>query len=122
MVETGFPAIRLCHFLPYTSPDGGIRVFSHRHIPCFRVLCKHPVSGSGVAGILLHASSNAVSLALLPEMLPAPTPDQMTLSGLVLLGLQLLIALLVLISTRGRLSYSLGHRPGARAIPEGEFH
>ena len=61
--------------------------------------------GSGVAGILLHASSNAVSLALIPNLLPAPTPDQMAISGLLLLGLFLLSSVLILIFTRGRLSY-----------------
>jgi membrane protease YdiL (CAAX protease family) len=61
--------------------------------------------GSGIVGILLHASSNAVSLALIPNLLPAPTPDQMALSGLILLGLLLLLAVLLLVFTRGRLSY-----------------
>ena len=60
--------------------------------------------GSGVAGILLHASSNAVSLALIPNLLPAPTPDQMAVSGLLLLALFLLSSVLILIFTRGRLS------------------
>lgn len=61
--------------------------------------------GSGIVGILLHASSNAVSLALIPRLLPAPTPDQRALSGLFLLGLLLLSAILILIFTHGRLSY-----------------
>lgn len=61
--------------------------------------------GSGIAGILLHASSNAVSLALIPNLLPAPTPDQMAVSGLLLLALFLLSSVLLLIFTRGRLSY-----------------
>ena len=61
--------------------------------------------GSGIAGILLHASSNAVSLALIPNLLPAPTPDQMAVSGLLLLVLFLLSSMLILIFTRGRLSY-----------------
>jgi uncharacterized protein len=61
--------------------------------------------GSGIAGILLHASSNAVSLALIPNLLPTPTPDQLALSGLILLGLMLLSSVLILIFTRGRLSY-----------------
>jgi len=61
--------------------------------------------GSGVAAILLHASSNAVSLALIPALLPAPTPDQLAFSGLLLLGLSFLAALLITIFTRGRLSY-----------------
>lgn len=61
--------------------------------------------GSGIAGILLHASSNAVSLALIPNLFPAPTPDQMALSGLFLLGFLLLSSVLILIFTRGRLSY-----------------
>ena len=61
--------------------------------------------GSGIVAILLHASSNAVSLALIPNLLPAPTPDQMAVSGLLLLGLLFLSAVLILIFTRGRLSY-----------------
>ncbi len=60
---------------------------------------------SGIVGVLLHASSNAVSLALIPNLLPAPTPDQMALSGLILLGLQFIIAILLIVFTRGRLSY-----------------
>ena len=61
--------------------------------------------GSGIAGILLHASSNAVSLALIPNLFPAPTPNQMAVSGLLLLALFLLLSMLILIFTRGRLSY-----------------
>ena len=61
--------------------------------------------GSGIVGILLHASSNAVSLALIPNLLPAPTLDQMALSGLILLGLLLLLAVLLLVFTRGRRSH-----------------
>jgi uncharacterized protein len=62
--------------------------------------------GSGIAGILLHASSNAVSVALIPLLLPplaaGQTDDH---SGPVLLGLLLLSAALILILTRGQLSY-----------------
>lgn len=61
--------------------------------------------GSGIAAILLHASSNAVSLALIPSLLPTPTPDQMAVSILILIGLLFLSAVLILIFTRGRLSY-----------------
>ena len=61
--------------------------------------------GSGIAAILLHASSNAVSLALIPLLLPAPTPDQMATSGLILLGASLMLAILILIFTHGGLSY-----------------
>lgn len=61
--------------------------------------------GSGIAGILLHASSNAVSLALIPNLLPAPSPDQMALSGLLLLGFMLLLSVVLLLFTRGQLSY-----------------
>jgi membrane protease YdiL (CAAX protease family) len=61
--------------------------------------------GSGIAAILLHASSNAVSLALIPHLLPAPTPNQMAISSLLLLGFLFLLAILILIFTRGRLSY-----------------
>jgi hypothetical protein len=60
---------------------------------------------SGVSGILLHASSNAVSLALIPGLVRAPTPEQMALSGLILFGLLFLCAIPVLAFTRGRLSY-----------------
>jgi uncharacterized protein len=61
--------------------------------------------GSGVAAILLHASSNAVSLALITSLLPAPSPDQMATSSLLLLGLLFLFAVLALIFTRGNLGY-----------------
>jgi uncharacterized protein len=61
--------------------------------------------GSGAAGILLHASSNAVSLALIPNLLPVPSPDQLAVSGLLLLGFMLLLSVVLLLSTRGRLSY-----------------
>jgi uncharacterized protein len=61
--------------------------------------------GSGIAGILLHASSNAVSLALIPNLLPMPTPDQMAISGLLLLGFMFLLSAVLLLFTRGQLSY-----------------
>ena len=62
--------------------------------------------GSGIAGVLLHASSNAVSIGLIPLMLPAPQPNQIDdLSGPILLGLLLLSAVLILVFTHGRLSY-----------------
>jgi uncharacterized protein len=61
--------------------------------------------GSGIVGVLLHASSNAVSLALIVNLLPAPSPDQMAISSMFLLGLFFLFAVLILIFTRGRLSY-----------------
>ena len=61
--------------------------------------------GSGIAGILLHASSNAVSLALIPNLLPVPTPDQMAVSGLLLLGFMFLLSVVLLLFTRARLSY-----------------
>ena len=63
------------------------------------------INGSGIAAILLHASSNAVSLALIPNLLPAPTPNQMASSGLVLLGFLFFFAVLILGFTHGRLSY-----------------
>jgi hypothetical protein len=61
--------------------------------------------GSGIPGILLHASSNAVSLVLIPGLLPAPTPDQIAISGLLLLGFLFLLSVVLLLSTRGQLSY-----------------
>ncbi len=61
--------------------------------------------GSAVIAILLHASSNAVSLALIPQLLPAPTPDQLAQSGLILLGLLLVTAIVLVVVTRGRLGY-----------------
>lgn len=61
--------------------------------------------GSGIAGILLHASSNAVSLALFPDLLPTPTPDQMAISGLLLLSLMFFLSVVIFLSTRGQLSY-----------------
>lgn len=63
--------------------------------------------GSGIAGILFHASSNAVSLTLIPGLLPAPTADQMAMSGLLPLGSLFLLAVLVLLFTRGRLASEL---------------
>jgi membrane protease YdiL (CAAX protease family) len=62
-------------------------------------------NGSGISGVLLHASSNAVSLALIPNLLPAATPEQMAISGLLVLGLLLPPAVLITTLTRGRLSY-----------------
>ncbi|HEX9330241.1 MAG TPA: type II CAAX endopeptidase family protein [Anaerolineales bacterium] len=61
--------------------------------------------GSGIVAILLHASSNAVSLALIPNLLPIPAPNQMAISGLILLGFLFFFAVLILVFTRGRLSY-----------------
>jgi len=61
--------------------------------------------GSGIFATLLHASSNAVSLALIPQLFPPPTPDQLALSGLILLGITLLMAVGLVIFTRGRLGY-----------------
>jgi membrane protease YdiL (CAAX protease family) len=61
--------------------------------------------GSGIAGVLLHASSNAVSLALILNLLPMPTPDQMAISGLLLLGFMFLLSAALLLFTRGQLSY-----------------
>ena len=61
--------------------------------------------GSGIAGILLHASSNAVSLALIPNLLPVPTPEQMAVSGLLHLGFMFLLSVVLLLSTHVRLSY-----------------
>jgi len=62
--------------------------------------------GSGIVGVFLHASSNAVSVGLLPLMLPPMVPGQTDdLSGPVLLGLLLLSAVSILIITRGRLSH-----------------
>jgi CAAX protease family protein len=62
--------------------------------------------GSGLAGVLLHASSNAVSIGLIPLLLPTPQASSAEdLSGPILLGLLLLSAVLILIFTRGQLSY-----------------
>jgi membrane protease YdiL (CAAX protease family) len=62
-------------------------------------------NSSGISGILLHASSNAVSLALIPNLLPIPTPNQLAISGLFLLGLSFLFAVAILLFTRGQLAY-----------------
>ena len=63
--------------------------------------------GSGIAGVLLHASSNAVSVGLLGLILSPPSPNQADdLSGPILLGLLLLSAVLISIFTRGKLSYT----------------
>jgi membrane protease YdiL (CAAX protease family) len=75
---------------------------------CVRILwtwVTNHAHGSGVAAVLLHASSNAVSLALITSLLPAPGPDQMAISSLILLGLLFLFAVLLVILTRGRLAY-----------------
>jgi hypothetical protein len=61
--------------------------------------------GSGIFASLLHASSNAVSLALIPQLLPPPAPDQLALSGLVLLGITMVMAVGLVILTRGKLGY-----------------
>ena len=62
--------------------------------------------GSGIAGVLLHASSNAVSVGLLPLLLPTPQANQADdLSGPILLGLLFLFAVLILLFTHGQLSY-----------------
>jgi uncharacterized protein len=74
---------------------------------CVRILwtwVTNHAHGSGVAAVLLHASSNAVSLALITSLLPAPSPDQIAISSLLLLGLLFLSAVLVTIFTRGRLA------------------
>jgi len=60
--------------------------------------------GSGLSGVLLHASSNAVSLSLIPNLLPIPEPDQLAISGLFLFGCMLILTLLILVFTRGQLS------------------
>lgn len=59
--------------------------------------------GSAIIAMLLHASSNATSLALIPRLLPQPTPDQMAISGLILMGILLVMAILLILLTRGRL-------------------
>jgi membrane protease YdiL (CAAX protease family) len=64
--------------------------------------------GSGIFASLLHSSSNAVSLVLIPRLLPLPSPDQLALSGLVLLGITLVMAVGLIIVTRGRLGYQGG--------------
>lgn len=61
--------------------------------------------GSGIFASLLHASSNAVTLALIPAMFPAPAPEQLALSTLILLAILLVLALGLVIFTRGRLGY-----------------
>jgi membrane protease YdiL (CAAX protease family) len=76
---------------------------------CTRVIwtwVTNNAKGSGISGVLLHASSNAVSVGLLPLLLPATQPNQADdSSGPILLGLLLLSAALILIFTRGRLSF-----------------
>ena len=62
--------------------------------------------GSGLAGILLHASSNAVSVGLIPLLLPPLASGQTgDRSGPVLLGILVMSAVLILIFTHGQLSY-----------------
>lgn len=61
--------------------------------------------GSAVIAILLHASSNAAGVALIPQLLPTPTPEQYALYGMILLGVLLVIAVGLVVTTRGRLGY-----------------
>lgn len=61
--------------------------------------------GSAVIAILLHASSNAAGVALIPQLLPTPTPEQFALYGMILLGIVLVTAIVLGIATRGRLGY-----------------
>ena len=76
---------------------------------CTRVIwtwITNKAKGSGIAGVSLHASSNAVSIGLIPLLLPATQPNQADdSSGPILLGLLFLSTVLILIFTRGRLSY-----------------
>jgi membrane protease YdiL (CAAX protease family) len=58
--------------------------------------------GSGLIGILLHASSNANGLDLRPQLYPPAPPE----AGLIAIGVTLAVALLILIGTRWRLSYT----------------
>jgi len=80
---------------------------------CTRVIwtwITNKARGSGLAAVLLHASSNAVSVGLFAVLLP-PLPPGRTddLSGPILLGLMLLSAFLILVITRGRLSHEEGN-------------
>jgi hypothetical protein len=57
--------------------------------------------GSVLIAVLLHASSNANSLTLRPLIYPAAPPE----AGLVALAVTLLLAVAVLIGSRGRLAH-----------------
>ena len=76
---------------------------------CTRVIwtwITNSAKGSGLVGVLLHASSNAASVGLIPLLLPTAQLKQGDdLSGPILLGLLLLSTVLILIFTRGELSY-----------------
>ncbi len=61
--------------------------------------------GSVLIAVLLHASSNAINLALIPALLPPPSPEAMAISGLLLLGILLGIGVVLILFTRGKLAY-----------------
>lgn len=61
--------------------------------------------GSGIFASMLHASSNAVTLSLIPAMFPTPTPEQLALSTLILLAISFVLALGLVILTHSRLGY-----------------
>jgi membrane protease YdiL (CAAX protease family) len=58
--------------------------------------------GSGLIGVLLHASSNANGLDLRTQLYPPAPPE----AGLIAMGVTLVIAVAILIATRGRLAYT----------------
>jgi membrane protease YdiL (CAAX protease family) len=114
----------LWHLPAYFVP-GGLGAFSLVGFGFFALVCvstrviwtwiTNKAGGSGLAGVLLHASSNAVSVGLFAVLLPPLAPGQTDdLSGPILLGLMVLSAILILVLTRGRLS----HEDHPRSVAE----
>jgi membrane protease YdiL (CAAX protease family) len=71
--------------------------------------------GSLLLAMLLHASINAAPFVLLPTLFPSPSVS--TLFGLSWLLVWVVVALLVIAATRGRLSYQRYPRETARPSP-----
>jgi membrane protease YdiL (CAAX protease family) len=64
--------------------------------------------GSILIAILLHSASNA-NTALLGKLLPVPAPAVFQEGTLLIYGAYVVCALVVIIFTRGRLSYKAGN-------------
>jgi hypothetical protein len=71
--------------------------------------------GSVIIIALLHAASNGTNIALIPRLFPVPPP----LAVLLTLGLILVVfPALIIILTRGRLSYKPDRLAQAAAAPQ----
>jgi membrane protease YdiL (CAAX protease family) len=71
--------------------------------------------GSLLLAMLLHASINVAPFVLLPALFPSPSVS--TLFGLSWILVWVVVALLVIAATRGRLSYQRSLRETARSTP-----